>query len=260
VLTAITRAVSERLPACELTHLERVPIDIARARAQHAAYEAALAAAGTLVVRLPAADDLPDAVFVEDTAVVLDEVAVVTRLGARSRAAEADDIAAALAEYRPVRRLIRPATLDGGDVLRVGRTLYVGRSGRTNGAGVQQLRGLIWRHGYRVVAVPVRGCLHLKSAATLADDHTLVLNPQWVPEDAFTGAGLDILRVPEEEPWGANVLRIGDVVLVPDNVPRTRALLASRGLAVRRVNVSELQKAEAGVTCMSIVLAGTSAL
>ena len=258
-LTAITRPVSNRLPECELTHLKRVPIDVARARAQHAAYEAALAGAGASVVRLPAADDLPDAVFVEDTAVVLDELAVVARPGAPSRAGEAEDMAAALAAYRPVRRLAAPATLDGGDVLRVGRTLYVGSSGRTNEAGIAQLQAMIHPLGYRVVPVPVCGCLHLKTAATLADDRTVILNPRWISPDVFAGAGLDVLAIPEEEPWGANVLRIGRVVLMPDNAPRTHALLASRGVAVRTVDVSELQKAEAGVTCMSVVLIGVAA-
>ncbi|MEO5818820.1 MAG: dimethylargininase, partial [Gemmatimonadaceae bacterium] len=162
-MIALTRPVSPTLADCELTHLERVVIDVERAAQQHAAYEALLESLGADIVRAAAAPDHPDAVFVEDTAIVLDEIAVITRPGAASRRGELDAVASLLSAYRVLLTLTDPATLDGGDVIRMGRTLYVGRSGRTNEAGIEQLRRLIAPHDYRVVPVDFAGCLHLKS-------------------------------------------------------------------------------------------------
>lgn len=173
---AITRAVSPAIAACELTHLARRPIDFERARVQHHAYEAALVELGCEVHALPADVALPDSVFVEDVAVVLDEVAVVTLPGAPSRRAETAAVAEALAPYRPLRSIEAPATLDGGDVLRIGRTLYVGLTERTNRAGIDQMTAVLEPYGYRVRAMPVRGCLHLKSAVTLVAAGTVLGN------------------------------------------------------------------------------------
>ena len=166
MIVALTRPVSDSIAECELTHQERLPIDPARALRQHAAYEEALRGLGVEVVRVAGASALPDAVFIEDTAIVLDEAAIVTRPGAASRRAETDAVGEALAIYRPVRRIAAPATLDGGDVLRAGRTLFVGRSSRTSVEGIEQLRDLAGPLGYDVISVPVAGCLHLKSAVT----------------------------------------------------------------------------------------------
>ena len=163
---AVTRAVPESLTDCELTHLRRVPIDITVARAQHGEYERTLAALGCEIVQVPAADELPDSVFVEDTAIVLDEIAIITRPGAAPRRPETAAVAATLGAFRQLQFLSEPATLDGGDVLRLGRVLYVGLGTRTNAAGVQQLADFVSPHGYDVRTVTVDDCLHLKSAVT----------------------------------------------------------------------------------------------
>jgi dimethylargininase len=251
MLVALTRPVSPSLARCELTHLAREPIDVARATAQHAAYEHLLGSCGATVVRVPAAPDLPDAVFVEDTAVVLDEVAILTRPGAPSRRAETAGVAAVLAAYRPARTMTAPATLDGGDVLQLGRTLYVGRSGRTNEGGFEQLRGFVAPFGYEVVPVDFAGCLHLKSAATALTDELLLLNPAWVPAAAFRDR--DALFVDERESHGANALRVGGTVIYPAQFPRTRDRLLERGLRVAVTDCSELAKAEGAVTCCSLL-------
>jgi dimethylargininase len=254
LLLALTRAVPAQIEACELTHLERQPIDLARARAQHAAYEAALTALGCRVVRLPEEPDLPDSVFVEDTAVVVDELAVLTRPGAASRRAEVATVQAALARHRRTASIEPPGTLDGGDVLRVSRALYVGRSGRTDDAGIRQLRDLLTPHGYSVTAVPFQGCLHLKTAVTEAAEGTVLLNPDWVDPAIF--AGLTHIAVEPDEPMAANVLRVGNTVLCAAAYPRTADRLRRLGVAVQVVDASELAKAEGGLTCGSVIFEG----
>jgi dimethylargininase len=249
---ALTRPVPDSIQRCELTHIARVEIDLPRARAQHAAYEHALIQMGCLVESVPPAMDMPDSVFIEDTAVVFDELAVIARPAVASRGREPDAVAAALARYRRIAAIVAPATLDGGDVLCVGRDVYVGVSGRTNGEAVRQLRGLIAPHGYRVQTVQTHGCLHLKSAATCAADDVLVVNPEWV--DAREFIGLTSIAVDPAEPFGANVLRAGDAVLCAASAPRTRARLESRGLHVRSVDVSELARAEGALTCCSLLI------
>jgi dimethylargininase len=253
MIVAITREVSSSIARCELTHLEREPIDVGIAGAQHAAYEDCLRRAGCVVVRLPAEPDLPDAVFIEDLAIVLDEVAVVTRPGAASRRAEAASVAEALARHRPLVTLPPPATLDGGDVLRVGRTLYAGRTARTNGEGIARLAEAVVPFGYRVVEVPVEGCLHLKSAVTLAADGLLLVQPHWVSPASFDPT-LERLQVDPAERYAANVLRVRDTVIMPAAFPRTRERLESLGIRVTTVDVSELAKAEGAVTCCSLIV------
>jgi dimethylargininase len=251
-LLALTRAISPAIVRCELTHLTRVPIDLDRARTQHAAYERALAAMGCAVERLEAGDEMPDSVFVEDTAIVFDEVAIVTRPGAESRRGETEAVARALQPHRPIVHIEPPATIDGGDVLTVGRFVFIGRSSRTNAAAVEQLRRALAPFGYRVSDVPVDCCLHLKSAATALDDETLLINPDWVRPDGF--GSLNTLRVHRLEPTGANVLRIGSKLLYGAAFPRTCDALVTRGYHVGTVDVSELAKAEGAVTCCSLIV------
>jgi dimethylargininase len=252
MLLALTRAVPPSIVHCELTHLARVPIDVDRAAAQHAAYEDVLTRLGCTVVRLPDEPDHPDSVFVEDTAVVLDELAVVARPGAESRRAETESIAAALAQYRELACIKAPATLDGGDVLRAGQRIYVGLSSRTNADGVRQLADLLAPHGYDVSAIEVRGCLHLKSAVTVVADDTILVNPRWVDVSHF--GGFRRIEVHHSEPLAANALRVDETLLCAAAAPRTRERLGARGFAVESVDVSELAKAEAGVTCCSLIL------
>ena len=250
---ALTRPVPNSLAACELTHLSRVPIDVTVARAQHADYERALAGLGCDVRQIPPAHDHPDSVFVEDAAIVLDEIAVITRPGAASRRGETAGVAATLGAYRQLEFLSEPATLDGGDVLRLGRTLYVGVGARTNGEGARQLAELVAPHGYGVCLARVGECLHLKSAVTEVAPGLLLLNPAWVDAQAFAGYGA--VEVDPGEPFAANVLRIGDTILSASSYDRTNARLGALGLRVQPLGLSELAKAEAGLTCCSLILA-----
>src|SRR5579864_8663847 len=225
MLRAITREVSPAIANCELEFLDRRPIDVVLAGEQHRQYQACLAELGIHMDTLPAEPDLPDSVFVEDPAIVLDEIAVLTRMGALSRRGEGETLARALAKYRELRAIVEPGTLEGGDVMRVGKTLYVGYSRRTNVAGIQQLATMLHPLGYFVVPIQVQGCLHLKSACCYIGDDTVLANSPWMDPDAL--CSLKILDVPE--PRGANALRIGDTVLMPAAFPRTCELLERSG-------------------------------
>src|SRR6266704_814306 len=251
MLTAITREVSANINDCELSFHAREPIDVAKTIAQHKAYRDCLAELGVRIVSLPAEPELPDAVFVEDPAVVVDEVAVISIMGVPSRRPEARSLADALSPYRPITFLVDPATLDGGDVLRIGRFGFAGLSQRTNREGIAQLRGVLGAFDYQVQPVEVIGCLHLKSACSYIGNDTILVNRSWIDADRFRGYRL--LDVPDEEPAAANALLINDVVIIPASVPKTRALLEERGFRVRTINLSELQKAEAGATCGSLI-------
>ena len=251
MLLAITRAVSPAINQCEIGFIERQAIDLAKANRQHRRYEALLAELGAKVVSLPAEPDYPDSVFVEDPAIVLDEVAIMTRMGAASRRGESESLARALSEYRPLRWLCEPATLDGGDAMRVGRTLYVGVSHRTNRAGIEQLTGELDPLGYTVVPVAVRGALHLKSACCSLGDGAILANRAWLDLEPL--AQFRIVDVAPGEDRAANVLPISGSVIVPASYPRTAEILERSGLRVRTLDVSELMKAEAGVTCCSLI-------
>jgi dimethylargininase len=251
VLIAVARDISRSIAECELTHLSRVQIDLELAREQHQRYKQALAELGCEVVSLPEQPDLPDAVFVEDVAIVLDECAVITRPGAESRRPEIDSVARKLREFRKLVFIEAPGTLDGGDVLRVDRTLYVGLSGRSNQAAVDQLRALISPLGYTVKAVEVSGCLHLKSAVSQVAENTLLVNPRWVKAADF--GAIEWLEIDPAEPYAANALLIGESIIYPTSFPRTRQRLEQHSIPVTAVDVSELQKAEGAVTCCSLV-------
>jgi dimethylargininase len=238
---------------CELTHLARSPIDVELARQQHRRYADVLASLGCRIVELAAEPGLPDSVFVEDTAVVLDEIAVITRPGAESRRPETLSVAAALRRYRPCVLVKEPGTLDGGDVLRVGRSLFVGQSSRSNADGIRQLADAVAPHGYEVVPVEVRGCLHLKSAVTQVGPDTLLINDDWV--DRATWPGMRFIPVATAEPHAANAACIGDAVVHAASGPRTRARLEAAGLRVLPVDVSEMEKAEGAITCCSVIFA-----
>jgi dimethylargininase len=248
---ALTRDVGESIARCELTHLERHPIDVDRARAQHAAYEAALRGLGCRVERVEAAPDCPDSVFIEDTAVVFPELAVITRPGATSRRGETEAVAQALAPYRHTVAIQSPGTLDGGDVLVAGRTVFVGQSTRTNGQGIEQMRQAVSTLGYTVIGIPVTGCLHLKSAVTEVAERVLLLQPRWVDPALFDG--FDKIEVDSDDLYGANALRIGNRVIYPTAFPKTAARLAARGISLHLVGADELAKAEGAATCCSLV-------
>ncbi len=257
---AITRKVSPAITRCELTHLARTSIDYDKAVRQHECYERALRDLGCEVVALPTEPELPDSVFVEDPAIVLEEVAVITRPGAESRRPETPSIAAALRNYRVLLEMTPPATLDGGDVLRIGRDVYVGISGRTNAAAVQQLQSLLAPFGYSVSGVTVEGCLHLKSAITQVAPDTVLFNPAWVSLESFGDSlpGMRHLSCAAGEDYAANALMVEQSVIYPTSFPRTAAILEREGVRVVQVDVSELQKAEGAVTCCSLVFSGST--
>ncbi|MGB5984423.1 MAG: arginine deiminase family protein [Desulfobacterales bacterium] len=253
---ALTHEVSERITQCEVNFREREPIDVSLARRQHDAYCQWLAQAGCEVVKLNINPEFPDSVFVEDNAVVVDEVAVVTPMGVASRRGEVVCMAPVLAQYRPLTHLVDVggpgATLEGGDVLQVGRKLWAGLSTRTNAVGVAALRQILATHGYEVIAVPLAGTLHLKSALGCLDDETLIINPEAISKEYFEG--FKFIDVVPEEPRGANVLRIGERIAVYAGYSLTLQKLRQAGYDPTPIDVSELIKADSGMTCSSIIM------
>jgi dimethylargininase len=251
MLVAITRLVSRSIANCELTHLERLPIDLARARLQHHAYEETLRGLGVEVRSLPEEPHLPDSVFVEDTAIVLDECALLTRPGAASRRPETKSIARALAPYRKLFTVQAPGTLDGGDVLTVGRTIFVGLSSRSNRAAIDQVQAFFAPYGYTVKSIRVTGCLHLKSAVTQVRADTLLVNPAWVDKVNFPG--MKFIETDPFEQYSANALMVGGTVLYQPAYPETRARLEAAGIYPLLVDESELGKAEGALTCCALI-------
>jgi dimethylargininase len=251
MLTAITRAVSPAIVHCEISFIDRVPIDLAIAQNQHRAYEMLLEELGARVLPLPAEPALPDSMFVEDPAIVLDELAVILPLGTESRRPEAASLAKALCAFRKLAYVTLPGTLEGGDVLRIGRKLFVGLTKRSNAEGLRQLAAILAPHNYEVVAVPVTGCLHLKSAVTHIGGNTLLANRAWFDVGSF--AAYDWIDVDPAEPHAANALAFGGTIIFPASFPRTRARLEAQGFQVTPIDICELQKAESGLTCSSLL-------
>jgi len=250
-LIAITNLPSLRMQEGERTYVPDSRVDYARGREQHAGYRDALTSCGADVIALEVNREMPDGVFVEDTAIVLDEIAVMMSMGAPSRRGEPLGIEPVLRAHRPVARVSLPATIDGGDVVRAGRSLYVGLSPRTNAPAVEALREIVRPYGYQVTAVPVRGCLHLKTACSALADGRFLVNRDWIdvsplPESRLVG-------VPAREPWAGDVLVVRDRIIVSDAFPETARLLVDEGFATIPVSVSEFAKVEGGVTCMSLV-------
>jgi dimethylargininase len=251
MLTAITHQVPPCINDCELSFIDRVAIDYDKAVEQHNQYLNALARCGLSVIELAVNLDFPDGCFVEDTAVVVDEIAVITRPGAPSRRGETAAIERELKKYRETVRISPSAALEGGDVLRAGKSIFVGLSRRTNAAGITELARILTPFGYTVTAVEMRGCLHLKSACTALDDHTLLANIDWIDLSRFED--FRIIAVAEGEHEAANSLAVGGVILLPDGFPRTRKLIEKLGFEVQALDISEFLKAEAGLTCSSLI-------
>jgi dimethylargininase len=252
--TALVRAPSSRLAEGIVTHIRRTPVDVALARVQHAAYASALAASGFEIQQVPVAEDCPDSVFIEDAVVVCEDLAVLARPGAQARRAEVPGVASVAGSLGlRTARIEEPGTLDGGDVLQAGHTVYVGRGGRTNGAGIRQLRALLAPLGRTVIAVPLHKVLHLKSAVTALPDGTFLLLPRLVP------AGLFPAVRPVDEEGGCHVVPLGaDRVLIAASAPRTAELLDDIGFTPVVVDIGEFEKLEGCVTCLSVLLPGQS--
>lgn len=251
MLTAITRAVSPAITNCELSFIPRQPINMEIACAQHRAYEQLLEKLGARVISLPAEPALPDSMFVEDPAIVLDELAVILPLGTDSRRPEAPSLAAAISRFRKLAQVTLPGTLEGGDVLRIDRKLYVGLTRRSNAEGIRQLSAILAPYQYQVAPVTVTGCLHLKSAVTYLGRGTLLANRAWFDPALFSGC--QWIDVDPSEPHAANALALADTIVFPTSFPRTRSRLEAAGFHVTSFDISELQKAESGLTCSSLL-------
>jgi dimethylargininase len=255
-MLALTHVPSPRMSHGLRTHIARTAIDLDLALRQHAEYCATLRACGAEVRTLDANRHLPDGTFIEDTAIVLDEVAVLTSMGNEARRAELPGIARELVKVRPLLRIEPPAAIEGGDVLRVGRTLLVGLSLRTNEQGVRALEAIVGHYGYDVIPVPVRNCLHLKTACTALPDHALLMNPEWL--DTSSLGGFEKINVCADEPWAANTLTVGTTVCISAEHVHTAAMIRARGFDVGTIQLSEFAKAEGCVTCLSLLFADSS--
>jgi dimethylargininase len=251
LLTAITRELSAAIGNCELTFVARARIDAGLASQQHQQYQAVLSSLGCELVALPAEPKLADSVFVEDTAIVLDEVAVLCRPGVESRRPEVRSVENLLKKYRRIASIQPPGTLDGGDLLRIGKVIYVGLSTRSNQSGIDQLSDIVADYGFSVQTVEVTKCLHLKSAVSAVAPDLLLLNPDWIDGSAFSG--YELIEVDREETHAANALPVGRRVVYPSSFPHTMEKLVARGIDVIPVDISELQKAEGAVTCCSLI-------
>src|SRR5262250_111016 len=251
MLTAITRTVSPALAECELSFIDRKPIDMDKARAQHHAYEATLASLGAKVISLPPEPELPDSMFVEDPAIVLEELAVVFPLGTETRRREAESLAKAIAPFRKIEFVTLPGTVEGGDILRVDRKLFVGLTARTNEEGIRQLRKIVASYGYEVIPVLVTGCLHLKSAVTHLGNNVLLANRNWFDTALF--AEFEWIDVDLGEPHAGNALALNGTVIFPASFPKTRARIEAKGFHLTLLDIAELQKAESGLTCSSLI-------
>ncbi len=251
-MKAITRALSSAMQNCELTHMKRQTLDLDLARTQHEAYNQALRDLGVEVIELAEQPTLPDSVFVEDTALIFNEVAVITHPGAESRRPETASIAQALSRYRTLLTIESPAILDGGDVLTIGKNVYVGLSSRSNPEAVVQLQKHLEHYGYHVHGLEMGQCLHLKTAVTALDDQTVLLNSAWIDPKLFEA--YRVVETHADEPFGANVVRVGKKLLYGAGYPRTQSKIEAMGYAVKSVDMSELAKAEGAVTCCSLML------
>lgn len=251
MLRAITHKVSPKIAECEVTFIDRAPIDLRLAERQHDDYCDVLTGLGVIVKQLSENDSYPDSCFVEDTAIVLDELAVICSMGVASRRGETRLIEREISRYREIARISLPATIEGGDVLRIGKKIFAGLSSRTNQEGIEELAKILEPRGYSVVPVRTKGSLHLKSACTAIDEETLFLNPDWVELDAFKG--FNLMYTPADEPWSANLLRVGTTVCVQAGFPKAVELIERVAERVETIDISELRKAEAGLTCSSIV-------
>lgn len=234
--------------------MDRQPIDWSRAMEQHLAYRNALREAGFEVRVFDMNLQCPDCAFVEDIAVVLDELIVLGSMGVKSREAESSAWRSILSELRPTFDLPPKATLEGGDVLRLGRCLLIGQSSRTNRIAIEAFNDIVCRFDYRVLVVPIANCLHLKTACTALDDETLLINPEWFDWNKIkSDAMLDLRVLVAADRWGANVVRLPDRLIASSQNRATMEQLCSAGYRVESVDLSEFAKAEAGATCLSLL-------
>jgi len=248
---AIIRSISPKMADCELTHLERHPIDLQLAISQHEIYENTLGQLGYHIIRAEAAPQLPDSVFVEDCVVVVDELAILTHPGAESRRAEVEGLEAVLKPYRKLYFIQPPSIIDGGDVLVIGKQIWIGLSNRSDKSGVEQFRNIVTPYNYSVEGIHVTGCLHLKSAVTQVAEKTVLLNPDWIDANIFKD--FKIIKTHPDEPHAANALLLNKTVLFPKAYPLTAKRLMNAGIKIIQLDNSEVIKAEGALTCCSVI-------
>lgn len=248
---ALTHKVSPKINECELTFKKRENIDYELAAWQHRNYCQTLRSAGLDVMELDVNSDYPDSVFIEDTAVVMDELAIIARPGVQNRCGETAGIEPELRKYRIIKKIKAPGTLEGGDVMMMNRDIFIGITSRTNLAGIEQFRKFVMPFGYRVHAVEVNHCLHLKSACTPLDEKTILANTRLISRVSFNG--YKIIPVSKDEPAAANCLNLNQTIYLAANFPKTVDILRSHGYTVETIDISELRKAEGALTCSSII-------
>jgi dimethylargininase len=248
---AITRGVSRKIAACELTYRSREEVNYEKAATQLERYCELLREWGLDLMPLAASDSYPDCCFVQDTAVVLDEVCIIASMGAPARRGEVSEIEKLITPFRTIRRIFSPATLDGGDVVQFGKRLFVGLSSRTNARGIAALGRIVEAFGYTVVPVTVKGGLHLTTGCGIVNDETVLLNPRWLDASAFKG--LRQLHVSEKEPWAANTIRVDDAVCLEEGAPRTLDLVQPHVGSIDTLDISEFRKAEGSLSCLSLI-------
>lgn len=258
MLIGFTHAVSPNIPSCEITFIDRAQINYELAVRQHDEYCAVLKKCGVVVKRLSANLSYPDSCFVEDTAIVLDELAIVTSMGTASRRGETAAIEAELSKYREIAQIQLPAMIEGGDVLQVGRKLFVGLSSRTNAQGIKELSRITEPLGYSLSPVNIKSSLHFKTACSAINDETLLVNPNWIDLEPFKG--FNVLFTPDDESWAANTLRISDITCLQAGFPKTVELVERLHHRIEILDISEFRKAEAGISCLSIILQDATAL
>lgn len=251
-MIAFLRDVGPRLDRREIMHGTGAPIDLKQGRKQHAAFGELLKELGVTVKNLPALAEHPDGVVVADAAIILPELIIMARPQAAARAQEVETAASVLAEYRPLRRLIAPATLDAGDVMRIGRTLVVGQSARTNGDGIEALAEFVEPFGYQVQPVELREGVRLKCACSFVPPHFLLVNPAWLDPAPFSR--MKVIEVDEREPLAANTFTVAGTTMVDAAARRTATRLDELGIATRNVNVSEFLKVEVGLSGLCLLL------
>ena len=251
MLRALTRAVSPNIGGCELTFRNRELIDYKRALRQHEEYCGLLSSLGVEVIKLEASDSHPDCCFIEDTAIVLDELAIITSMGTASRRGETSTVEKELAGYREIAYIRLPAAIEGGDVMQIGKKVFAGLSRRTNAQGIEALTQILKPLGYEVSPVRLEGCLHLKTACSAINDETILANPHWIDLNPFKA--FNVLHTPEDEPWAANTLRIRDTACLGADTPRTIDLVRGLNDGIEVLDISEFRKAEGSLTCLSII-------
>lgn len=251
MMIALTHKISPNFQQCEVTHIGRSPIDYELAVKQHQKYCDVLHSAGLEVKELSVSLNYPDSTFIEDAAVVVDEIAILASMGVKSRRGEAINIEPELVKYRPLKHIKFPATLEGGDVLQMNKQIFVGLSSRTNQGGFESIGEILSPLGYQVIQIAVKDCLHLKSACTMIDYDTLLVNSNWL--DMKPISHFRKINIAKDEPCAANCLSLNDTVYLPKGFPRTSEILAQHGYTIETIEISELQKGEGGLTCSSII-------